>query len=330
MLIRETARRKLSVDDRIGIIGGSSVGALLDLKGYGTEFEVYLDYIGKKPEPDEKTKWTFKRGHILEKANAEMFTALTGFELTEPEEAYYDPDHPYLILHPDREFIDPKTGDKYALECKMASVHAFRHSWGEMDELVTAPLLDPSIQVYRGDENSLIEQYYAQTQWYYALADYKGVFLARLTDNDIVVYYVEPDDDVQKALYLTAIGFHDKVEAGWEPAPVNTVQAKTAHPNSEENSEISADADIRGKMERLAEIRTEKKDLEAEEEIIKTEVMDYMKENEVLISSDGEKLATWKTVKRSTFDSTRFKQDYPNLYEVYQTKSESRPFRLAM
>ena len=202
--------------------------------------------------------------------------------------------------------------------------------WGEMDELVTAPLLDPSIQVYRGDENSLIEQYYAQTQWYYALADYKGVFLARLTDNDIVIYYVEPDEDVQKALYNTAIRFHDKVESGWEPAPVNTVQAKTAHPNSEENSEISADSDIRGKMERLAEIRTEKKDLEAEEEIIKTEVMDYMKEKEVLLSADGEKLATWKTVRRSTFDSTRFKQDYPHLYEVYQTKSETRPFRFAM
>lgn len=330
MLIRHTATRELSVDDRTGIIGGSSVGALLELNGYGTEFEVYLDYIGKKPEPDEKTRWTFKRGHILEKANAEMFTALTGFELTEPQEAYYDPDHPYLILHPDREFTDPKTGDKYALECKMASVHAFRHSWGEMDELVTAPLLDPSIQVYRGDENSLIEQYYAQTQWYYALADYKGVFLARLTDNDIVIYYVEPDEDVQKALYNTAIRFHDKVESGWEPAPVNTVQAKTAHPNSEENSEISADSDIRNKMERLAEIRTEKKDLEAEEEIIKTEVMDYMKEKEVLLSADGEKLATWKTVRRSTFDSTRFKQDYPHLYEVYQTKSETRPFRFAM
>ena len=52
MLIRHTATRKLSVDDRTGIIGGSSVGALLELNGYGTEFEVYLEYIGRKPEPE--------------------------------------------------------------------------------------------------------------------------------------------------------------------------------------------------------------------------------------------------------------------------------------
>lgn len=329
MLIKKIATRPISVDDRKGIIGGSSVGALLDLKGYGTEFEVYLDYIGKKPEPDEKIKWTFKRGHILEKANAEMFTALTGFDLTEPQEAYYDPDHPYLILHPDREFIDPKTGDKYALECKMASIHAFRHSWGDSEDQVSAPLLDPSIIVYRGDENSLIEQYYAQTQWYYALADYKGVFLARLTDNDIAIYFVEPDKQVQEALYYTAIEFHDKVESGWTPVPKNTHQAKTINPVCEKDSEITADDEVEDLMRKLRAIKDEQKELEAEEEIVKTDIMNFMKNKEVLVSSDGERLATWKKVRKSNFDSGRFKADYPNLYESYMVRGETRSFKLS-
>lgn len=328
MLIKRIARRKLSVDDRKGIIGGSSVGALLDLGGYSSEFQVYLDYVGKRPEPDEQTKWTFTRGHILEKAIAEMFTALTGFELTEPEEAYYDPDHPYLILHPDREFKDPKSGKKYALECKMASMHAFRHSWGEVGDEVPAPLVDPAIPVYRGDENTLVEQYYAQVQWYYALADYEGVFLARMTDGDIVIYYVEPDEKVQKALYKTAISFHDKVETGWAPQPRNTFQAKSAHPQSVTGSEIFADSDIEGKMVRIRAIRDEVKELDAEEEILKTEVMDFMKDSEILNARDGARLATWRKVNQTTFDSRRFKQDYPSLYETYLVKRETRSFRM--
>lgn len=329
MIIRETARRKLSVDDRKGIIGGSSVGALLELGGYSSLFQVYMDYTGQGLEPDEQTKWTFRRGHIMEKAIAEMFSALTGFELTEPEEAYYDPDHPYLILHPDREFTDPKSGRKYALECKMASMHAFRHSWGDPGEEIDAPLIDPSVPVYKGDEKTLVEQYYAQVQWYYALADYEGVFLARMTDGDIAIYYVEPDEMVQRALYKTAIRFHDRVAAGWKPDPKTTFQAKAAHPESIEGSEISADMDIESKMERIRTIRDEIRELDAEEEILKTEIMEYMKDSEILNSRNGSKLATWKKVNQTSFDSRRFKQDYPSLYETYLVRKETRAFRLS-
>jgi predicted phage-related endonuclease len=38
--------------------------------------------------------------------------------------------------------------------------------------------------------------------------------------------------------------------------------------------------------------------------------------------------ATWKSQNKQSFDSKRFKADYPDLYEQYTTVNSTRVFRL--
>ena len=324
MIIENPGYRQLDAGSRKGIIGGSQIGAVLGLPGYVTKYSVYRAYMGFQDPVSPETEWTLLVGRVLEGPIAQLFSAKTGFSVKEVPEALYDPAHPYLILHPDREFRDLVDGKRYALECKTASMFAVKKHWPEPDEM-DFPLLPDSVTVYDG--KSLPPQYRAQCLWYTAFG-YDGVFLARLADNQLSIYFVEPNERYEKALLNSAIRFHDDIEGGWVPEPERSADAQRSYPKSIHGERITADFDAEEAYRKLKEAEDRAALAEAEAEAEKARIMDYMKDAELLKGRSGETMATWKTERRKEFDSALFRKEHPDLWARYSGYAESRVFRV--
>ena len=57
---------KRNVDDRNGIIGGSSLGAMLGLSKYQSKHDVWLSWKGEERKVTDKQQEIFDMGHALE------------------------------------------------------------------------------------------------------------------------------------------------------------------------------------------------------------------------------------------------------------------------
>lgn len=82
--------------------------------------------------------------------------------------------------------------------------------------------------------------------------------------------------------------------------------------------------------EACAELETigqQKKQLEAREDELKTQVMSAFGDAEE-ITYMGKKLATWKNQTANRVDTTRLKKEMPDIAAQFTTSSESRVFRL--
>lgn len=66
--------------------------------------------------------------------------------------------------------------------------------------------------------------------------------------------------------------------------------------------------------------------LKVEKDIIEHTIMGLMKENETAYIK--ERKVTWKKTTRTNFDSKRFKEDEPKLYEKYCRVSSNRLFKI--
>lgn len=324
---------------RKGIIGGSQVATLIkDSKGepihgvYSSEYETYMSYIGREEKPDDSAKESFYAGNRLEEAIAQWFSY--DMQLKEPAHEldfqYVDPDDPRLVLHPDREFsVD---GKRYALECKTASTYAMRGSkWPELVEIDPAkiPSFVPSLLedgrplcIYDG-EKSIMPGYYYQCLWYYALAGYDGVFLARITDNRLFIYYVEPRLVVEKAVYNIARNWLKKVDAGYVPDPMTVVQARDKFPTYEKGKVFVADDKLMMKIEKLKAFNEQKSNIESLIDRYKADIINTIGDAEMVRDSEGQKLATCKTGHQSRVDTSTLKTAEPDVYKKYLVTIET-------
>ena len=92
---------------------------------------------------------------------------------------------------------------------------------------------------------------------------------------------------------------------------------------------IDADSSIIEKVAALKDIQAQIEALESQEKTLKTEIQDYIGENEILLDVTTEKpLATWKSSERRTFDTERFRTENKALYNEYLKLSVSRRFTI--
>ena len=326
MIVQRPVVKKLSTDDRKGIIGSSSVGAIAGFPGYVTEYRTWRDFMGYRDEIDSDTAWTYKKGHILEGSIADMFTAKTGIELTEAQGAYTDPEHPELICHPDREAEYLIGNDmRIALECKTANSFAVKN-WGPLEPVKLSYREFDSVEIYDG--RAIPPQYYAQCQWYYAICGYDDVFLARLTDGEIFIYHVPEDEEMEKFLYSSAIDWIEKVRMGYIPEITAPADVRVAYPHANAGTKAVADDEDIKLFRELLEVEKAKKEASDKEKDLKLKIAAKMKEAEMLVTSEGVQLVTYREETRETFDSKKFRAEFPDIADDYITVSSRRVMRI--
>ncbi|MDO4558809.1 MAG: YqaJ viral recombinase family protein [Planctomycetia bacterium] len=201
----------VNIANRYGRIGGTMVSAIVGVNPWETPHSAYLKLRREvSPEPDNAA---MACGRRYENVVAQMYQAAHPDVLVSTDErntgqiaVVTDPEHDFLVAHPDRYLLNP---DTYTLESGL--------------EIKTANVC--TIQDW-GDEGTdhVPTHYLVQCQWYAGLCNVNEWRLATaFLDDDHKVrsyreYVIRPDRDLYEKLREMAIAFWENhVLPGVEP-----------------------------------------------------------------------------------------------------------------
>lgn len=284
-------------------IGGSDASAACGASPWKSRLELYCEKMGMIP--DKETNESMRRGVYLEQYVAERFCEETGKEVRRDNFMYAADDFPCLTANIDRVIV----GENAGLECKTMN--------------------DYSSGDYDLENGEIPSQYYYQVQHYMMVMGWQYMYIAFSTNFKFVWMRVERNDDFINTMRQQELDFWYnnivkklKPEADGSESAARTLEE--LYPEEAEGSEIVFDFDGLGaRYTYLTNIINTYKE---EKDGIKALICSRLGTNEKGISTSY--TATWKSQKKPSFDSKRFKADYPDLYEQYTTTNSTRVFRL--
>ncbi|MDZ7757223.1 hypothetical protein [Rhodohalobacter sp.] len=116
------------------------------------------------------------------------------------------------------------------------------------------------------------------------------------------------------------------MEGNTPPPPSTTEDLLIKHPESLD-SQKEATVHIRQRYNLLLSVRERIDGLKELKESIEFDLKEFCGDNSA-ITVDNKPILTWKSSTRRGFDSKRFRTDYPELYNDYQTETNTRTLRL--
>ena len=303
----EKKKRKLDVNQRKGIIGGSSMGACIGLSTYKSPYEVYEEFMGIQHEVTPEKAEIFEMGHQLEGFIAKQAERIFGIKLRRVNFALVHPKYEWLVCHPDREVVGKVNGKKIGVEIKSSSTYD-NARWG-----------DP-------DTDQIPMDYLCQCHDYMMCGDYDEVWLFRFSNNRLTRYIITKDEELETVILTKVVKFVDDVKSGWVP-PFSDVKQVTAKFCQETGGSVVADEKIENLVDELNSARLAKKNAEERIDAIKIQVIDFMKDKKYLFSRTGEKLCSYYQSKRTQIDIKRLQAEKPELCAQYSKESTSMVLR---
>jgi putative phage-type endonuclease len=286
-------------------VGGSDVGAIMGISPYRSALQVYLDKIEDTTTedlfliPDDNPKT--KMGHIMEPVIASLFTEETGKEIMRYDNKIFINEKFPLFLGSFDGIVYEDGKEIAVLECK--NVGGFG-----------TKLWSDGVPLY----------YQAQVQHYMLVADLPLAYVAVLIDGwDFQIYEVSRDDAFISAMIRNVEYFWEEhVKAKLPPTPKTAEDIKAMFASATPDKLKTCNNERLNDIVYLQEVQSELRKLKTAEEQLKTGLQAYMEDAEVLADEDGKVLITWKNTKPSkTFDSKRFQQEHPELYQQYLKES---------
>lgn len=306
---------------RRAYIGGTDIGAILGISPWASPLSVYLDKTAPE-KADDKDSLPMRRGLALERFIADEF------ERAKPGTVTY---HPAPIVRTDWGFPAGASIDRYiatiehprtptaVLECKTAFGFQSARQW-------QAP--DPLKGIEEGD---LPDNYFTQVQWYLAVTGLTWAYGAADTGADrLTIVPIHANEVVQRRLIEAGRAFWQKhVERGVPPEPIGLKADGDAllrmYPDTIPEPAVTIEDELAEVI--LSDYLAHK--FKAEEEkrqsdTAKQRLQALMGENEQAVV--GRWRLTWKKQVRSTIDTTRLKDEHPDVAAEYAKQSETRVF----
>ncbi|MEO1082423.1 MAG: YqaJ viral recombinase family protein [Pseudomonadota bacterium] len=310
-------------------IGGSDIGAILGKNKYRTPLDVYLEKTGEKDPDDLSGNAAVEWGIRLEDVIAEKFADDTGLKVRRNNRLLVG-DEPFMLANIDRGIAGKPEGVKAGLECKTSDPYAFRaDEWGPGAEFYGR---GDALEVVQ-DDDRVPDSYLFQCVWYMAITGADLWFLSVLVGGrDFRTYTIRRDDELIDIVKRVAgIFWREKVLARVPPAPQTQADIETLYA-MDNGKAVEASPELLHTWARVKELQTQIKALETElngTKIGRTYVgglKDQLRKaigehSELLLSTEGKPLATWKQSKSSkVFDLEKFKKDHPKLHREYQVE----------
>lgn len=292
-------------EERRLYIGGSDAGAVIGVSQYRTPYDVWAEKVGEIEPADLSDKEAVQWGNILEDVIAQEYARRSGDKVRRVNKMMTHPEHPFLAAHVDRKI----EGKNEGLEVKTAGFFLGKEY---------------------GEEGSdeLPAHYIAQTMHYMAVTGWDCMHIAALIGGQrLWIGRVERDEKLIQQIIQAEVEFWRRVVDRKPPPPSNQDDCKNLFPSSNGESIIATDQALQA-MDRLREIRESMKELEKEEQTLKMRIMAELGEAEILSSSSGEKLATWKSTTSNRLDTKKLKADHPKLAAEYSRQSTYRVMRI--
>jgi putative phage-type endonuclease len=291
--------------DRTKYIGGSDIGAILGLSKFRTPIEVWMEKTSKETKQLDSLPLRF--GSFAEEFVASEYAKSAGVELLHDEAIYVHPSHSFMSAHIDRFVLGTDAGGgvdrtpKRILECKTANPFA-RGEWGE-------PGTD-----------QVPMSYLCQCIWYMAITGIEQCDLAVLFGNsDFRVYEIVRDLELEALVIEKALHFWNDYVLKDTPPPAQTEgDYQALFKKGDSTKTVEAKPKTVELILQLQTLNTQSGDVDAQITQIKQQIMNEMKEAEVL-SYQGSVIATWKAPKPSfRLDSKRLEAEAREVYERFK------------
>jgi len=270
----------------------------------GRANEVILKKLGLMPIEDLSGVEAVQMGHTMQPVIGRLASAKLGIELKDADYALTHPREPWLRSHFDFISADGKT----LVEAKNYNA-AVRKKFDA--EALIIPAADMAQLVHES-----------------ACHGIDRVVLAVLFGGqnfetfEFVITDGQRDKLVQDMAKLWA-----KVQTKEPLEPETVAQAKLLYAEDKHTS-VTASLQMEHAVMALKKLKEQIKELEENEEGLQTLILNYMRESNELVTTDGNVIATWRQSKGSKkFDSKMFQSAMPDLYEQFvTTTSGSRRF----
>ena len=284
-------------------IGGSDAGAVCGLNPYSSPRKVFQDKTSGMTE--ETNNEAVRQGHDLEGYVAQRFMEATGKKVRRSNSMYCHEKYPFMIADVDRLV----TGEDAGLECKTANAY----------------------NADKWKDGKIPLHYVVQCYHYMAVTGKKTWYIAAvILGMDFVYYKLEWDNALIRQLIETEKNFWlGHVVAGKMPEPDGSASCDEVlwqyFHTAEKGSAIRLDG-FDEKLGRREDILSQIEELKKEQSRIEQEVKLQMKGHE--LAASGRYRISWSNVDTARFDTKRFKEDEPELYNSYTKVSSSRRFQV--
>jgi putative phage-type endonuclease len=280
-------------------IGGSDAGIVTGNSPWTTRLQLWKEKRGLLDELQQDND-AMKMGRILEPVVIDLFKERTGKSVHKVNAVLQSKEHPFLLGNLDGRIV----GENAGFEAKTS---ASAEPWSD---------------------GGVPPAYLDQCQHLMALCGYDRFYLAVLVQGRTFHWMVvERNESHIRRLVEAEVAFWQLVELGIppEPTPEEAVrQLEIDYPQPRLGLTVELE---RSAAERLLEVKRTLTDLEAEEERLRAELLEDMRDAEVGVfkGDSGSLKVIWRvTDGRAAFDSDRFRKEHGDLWQAYLKQTEPR------
>lgn len=330
----KSKNRQEWLDIRRKGIGGSDISAILGLNKYASALDIYNDKLGLAPEKEENEAMYF--GSILEDVVAKEFQERTGMKVQKLNATLCVGDDGWMRANIDRAVVNPEiAGNVRAkavegtdliittdtiLECKTAGIRS-AHLWGPSQEL----------EIVTGEvtsEHEIPLPYELQVQWYMAVTGAKRAYVAVLIGGqEFRCYKVDRNDQLIEHIMDAAAHFWNaNVGCQLPPEPQTAKDVQALYPESNGNM-VEADNDVAVWIGDLRNLSGQIKELETQYKALQDMVQKKIGQADGF-TIGGEKVVTWKSASRTSVDSKKLKEQFPEAFAQCQKTTSYRTFKI--
>lgn len=293
------------VQERQHYVGGSEIAAILGESSYTTPLQVWMKKNGLV-EPKGNTPIT-AFGHVFEPIMADYFEELTGLKTRRVNKPFIHKEHDFLRANIDRQILNGEGVDGTGV-LELKTTNSFR---------------------LKALGNTYPDSWEYQVQWYLGLTGYNYAYLFIYERDTAEFYepiYIERNDELIEELQRRITQWWQvHMIGGKRPDPINEEDLLILYPDSSDGKVVEASESAQKHYEQLKQVRAEKSELKAQETELKNLLKEEIGDAERLVYG-GRTLVSWASYSRQRLDSTKLREEQPEVYANYQTESCYRRF----
>lgn len=254
-------------------IGGSDIAAILGCDPYRDRFSLWAQKRGELPPAEPSLR--MQLGKDLEQGIVQHYSRLTGRPTRWVDTTYQHPERPWMVYSPDAVCTNEKRG----VDAKLVGWDQ-RHKWG-----ASADDIPEGVQL--------------QAHWYMDAMDFPLWDIAALVGNDLYIYTLERDVELERAMLAEAEEFYRRYLIGDERPALGATDAsgdwlKRRFPRHRADIRAANEQEI-GWLNEYSDVRAEQRALEINRRLLENQIKLVIGDHEGLIWPEGR--LTWKKTK---------------------------------
>lgn len=255
-------------------IGGSDMPIILGLSNYKTSYQLFLEKTGLLNDTEKESQFQYW-GHRLEPIIKEEFAIRNNIKVEASE----------TVVHPFNDFM-------------RGNLDGFIPEWNAVLEVKCSTQFMADLWGESGTDIVPLS-YLVQVAYYCIVTNADCAYLAVLIGgNDYRQYKYTRDADLENMITVAAHNFWECVKKNITPPAVNQVDLKLMFPKHAPDKIKTINIETLKQLTNLREVRSKIRELDALQEALKFNIMQYMEDAECLADEEGKPLMTWKANKK--------------------------------